>query len=266
MKKIFLIGKFSPDFEEKEKFLSRFFKVQICVDNVVMMKSLLNIEEPDIFIFDQTEYSEEKINILHEIRKTYPSMPLICIDNPNDPTALEDVMGIKTDNSIIDVTAGIKNSRILTAPISNEDLIVAVCDFFGLEFNKQDQAVYKKMRGGKPCVLVVDDVAFQLRAVNELLKDEFAVMVATSASMALTMIAKRVPDIILLDYEMPICDGRQAMQMIKEVQDAKDVPIVFLTAHGDMDHIKSVLELKPAGYLLKPVNKETLKAEIRKHI
>ena len=264
MRKIFLIGKFSPDFEEKEKFLSRFFKVQICVDNVVMMKSLLNIEEPDIFIFDQTEYSEEKINILHEIRKTYPTKPLVCVDNPKDPTALEDVMGGSSNNN--DNALGIKNSRILTAPISSEDLIVKVCDLFGLEFNKEDQAVYKKSSGGKPCVLVVDDVAFQLRAVNELLKDEFAVMVATSASMALTMIAKRVPDIILLDYEMPICDGKQAMQMIREVEQAKNVPIVFLTAHGDIDHIKSVLDLKPAGYLLKPVKGDVLKAEIKKHL
>lgn len=256
MKKVFLIGKFHPLFEETNKYFSTYFNVQICVDNLIMMKSLLQLGKPDIFIFDQTESSPEKDKILGELRSNFPECPLICIDNAENPTSFEDVMGIK-------------NFRILTMPVSDEDVLVSACELLGLEFNDTTKAIGEKSnlaRDGKPCVLAIDDVAFQLRALNEILKDEYDVMIATSAAKALTLIAKRIPDVILLDYEMPICDGKQTMQMIREIYEAKDVPIVFLTAHGDVGHIASVVELKPAGYLVKPVKGDVLKAEIKKHI
>ena len=253
MKKVFLIGKIDPTFEQAQKFLSAHFDTQICVDNAVMVKSLLNLCEPDLFVFYQSEPSPERIGILREIRKLFPNKPLLCVDAPEDPTPFEDILEGKAP-------------RVLKAPVGDEDVLAAACDLLGLSYNKQSKTVGKKYRGGKPCVLAVDDVAFQLRTINELLKDDFDVMVATSAAMAITSIAKRVPDIILLDYEMPICDGAQAMQMIREIDEAKDIPIVFLTAYDDMEHINSVLNLKPAGYLLKPVRGDVLIEEINKHI
>ena len=48
------------------------------------------------------------------------------------------------------------------------------------------------------------------------------------------------------------------LQMIREVDEAKDIPVVFLTGMRDKEHIKEVLELKPAGYLLKPPNLDTI--------
>ena len=54
--------------------------------------------------------------------------------------------------------------------------------------------------------------------------------------------------------------------IVEKVRAKTDVPIVFLTAHADIDHIKSVLDLKPAGYLVKPVKGDVLKAEIKKHL
>jgi len=253
MKKVFLIGKIDPIFEQTQKFLSAHFSVQICVDNAAMLKSLLNLCEPDLFLFYQSEPSPERIAILREIRKLYPNKPLLCVDAPEDPTPFEDVLEGRAP-------------RVLKAPVGDEDVLAAACDLLGLSYNRQAKTVRKKYRGGKPCVLAVDDVAFQLRTINELLKDDFDVMVATSAATAITTIARRLPDIILLDYEMPVCDGAQAMQMIREIDEAKDIPIVFLTAHDDMEHINSVLDLKPAGYLLKPVRGDVLIEEINKHI
>ena len=63
---------------------------------------------------------------------------------------------------------------------------------------------------------------------------------------------------IFLDYNMPVCDGRQTLKMIREFEPAKNIPVVFLTGIGDKAHIEMVLKLNPAGYLLKPVKQETL--------
>ena len=59
---------------------------------------------------------------------------------------------------------------------------------------------------------------------------------------------------ILLDYEMPVCNGRETMIKIREIESNKNIPIVFVTAVNKKEHIKSVLALKPDGYLLKPIN------------
>jgi len=83
---------------------------------------------------------------------------------------------------------------------------------------------------------------------------------------ALTMIGKRVPDVILLDYDMPMCDGRMALQMIRELEEAKSVPVIFLTGVQSAAHIRAVLNLHPAGYLLKPAKRDMLCDEIRKAI
>ena len=56
------------------------------------------------------------------------------------------------------------------------------------------------------------------------------------------------------------------MLKIRESEENRDIPIVFVTAVNKIENIKSVLELKPAGYLLKPINKDKLFQSIREII
>ena len=80
----------------------------------------------------------------------------------------------------------------------------------------------------------------------------------------MTTIVKKRPDLILLDYEMPVCDGRMTLEMIRADEDLKDIPVIFLTAVNDRANIEAVLKLKPAGYFLKPAVKDQLLAELQK--
>ena len=80
----------------------------------------------------------------------------------------------------------------------------------------------------------------------------------TSGIDAISAILAKRPDLILLDYQMPMLDGKQTMEKIKKLEEAKDIPIVFVTSVKDKEHIKAVLDLKPAGYLLKPVDGDRL--------
>ena len=74
------------------------------------------------------------------------------------------------------------------------------------------------------------------------------------------------PDLILLDYEMPVCDGRQTLEMIRADEEISDIPVIFLTGVNDREHIEMVLALRSAGYLLKPPVKERLLGEIKKAV
>ena len=63
--------------------------------------------------------------------------------------------------------------------------------------------------------------------------------------------SQSLPDLILLDYEMPVIDGRQVLEMIRSESDFSAVPVIFLTSKNDKESIMKVLNLKPEGYLLK---------------
>lgn len=101
-----------------------------------------------------------------------------------------------------------------------------------------------------------------MRALNEMLKEKYEVRVATSGMQALTLIGKKKPDLIFLDYEMPICDGKMTLEMIRELDESKDIPVVFLVS--DKEHIAAVLDLKPEGYLLKTANSDVIYKTIEK--
>ena len=77
--------------------------------------------------------------------------------------------------------------------------------------------------------------------------------------------AKEV-SLILLDDEMPEMDGPAVLEELRADPYLTTIPVVFLTGINDVEKIKSALALKPQGYLLKPVEKESLLAKIRELI
>lgn len=127
---------------------------------------------------------------------------------------------------------------------------------------EEEAAAERTEDAGKKRILVVDDNGTMLRTMKAMLEDRYEIAVAISAAQAMTSIGKQRPDLILLDYEMPVCDGRMTLEMIRADEEMKDIPVIFLTAVNDRDNIKAVLKLKPAGYFLKPPVKDKLVAEI----
>ena len=100
--------------------------------------------------------------------------------------------------------------------------------------------------------------------IMDWLKDKYRVSVANGGMQAITWLATNHADLILLDYEMPVCTGAQFLEMIRNDTDNGDVPVIFLTGKSDEASVKSVLALKPAGYLLKSLPRETIMTEIDK--
>lgn len=138
-------------------------------------------------------------------------------------------------------------------PVNNDKILDTICSLLDVTYDDETITVIQETDDRKT-ILLVDDSGIQLRALNDMLKVKYDVQMATSGMQALTLIGKKKPDIIFLDYEMPMCDGKMTLEMIRELEDAKDIPVVFLTGVNDKEHIEAVLKLKPAGYLLKPAS------------
>ena len=75
------------------------------------------------------------------------------------------------------------------------------------------------------------------------------------------MILDEYPDLVLLDYEMPVCNGGQILEMIRSEKDFSDLPVIFLTCRVDRDSVRRAISLKPEGYLSKFLPAESVKKE-----
>lgn len=111
-------------------------------------------------------------------------------------------------------------------------------------------------------VLVVDDSRTIRYFMRDLLAKDYEVTLAESGVAAIRAITLNRPDLVLLDYEMPVCDGSQTLAMLRSEEAFADLPVVFLTGRRDPESVKKVIHLKPAGYLLKDMKPEALKKEV----
>ena len=111
-------------------------------------------------------------------------------------------------------------------------------------------------------ILLVDDSDVMLLAMKQLFTNDYQVATAKSGLSAIRSITLDRPDLILLDYEMPVCDGSQVLEMIRAEEDFANIPVIFLTGRMDKESVSKVMALKPAGYLLKTLKPDEIKQNI----
>jgi len=107
-------------------------------------------------------------------------------------------------------------------------------------------------------ILLVDDDSTFLTLVKGWLDTDYRVIIVGSGMQAITYLATNKPDLILLDYEMPVTSGPKILEMIRSESDTQNIPVIFLTGKGDKESVMKVVGLKPNGYLLKNTNKGEL--------
>ncbi|MBP3742592.1 MAG: response regulator [Treponema sp.] len=103
----------------------------------------------------------------------------------------------------------------------------------------------------KKKLLVVDDDPLMVRTIRGWLAEEYNVSVVTSGKTALAFLKKFTPDLILLDYEMPVMSGPEFYKIAKEDQALAAIPIMFLTGKEDQKGLDEINSLKPEGCILK---------------
>ncbi|MFT4223033.1 hybrid sensor histidine kinase/response regulator [Dysgonomonas sp.] len=112
-------------------------------------------------------------------------------------------------------------------------------------------------------ILVVDDVMTNILLLQVLLdKEGFNVITANNGKIAIDIITKEIPDLILLDVNMPNMDGFEVIKEIKKYSLYREIPVIFLTAINDIDSIVKGFKMGVSDYITKPFNKEELMARI----
>ena len=119
---------------------------------------------------------------------------------------------------------------------------------------------------GKKKILIVDDDPAYAKMAQEWLKNDYQVYSVTGGMNAISFLLKSPVDLILLDYEMPVVDGPQVFQMLRQEPVTQHIPVVFLTGVGTREGVERVMALKPDGYILKSTTKEKLLDYLRDKI
>ena len=121
-------------------------------------------------------------------------------------------------------------------------------------------------RNQKAVILAVDDTPENLDVVKGILADDYTVKAAINGQMALKIIEKAPPDLILLDIMMPGMSGYEVCERLKADPDTRDIPVIFLTAMEQTTDEAKGFELGAADYITKPVNPPILEARVKTHL
>ncbi len=117
----------------------------------------------------------------------------------------------------------------------------------------------------KARILIVDDEINARTALVELLRDEgYAVDAAADAFKALGKVADFAPDLVLTDLKMPGMDGLQLLAKLRE--NDHDLPVIVMTAFGEVETAVKAMRVGARDYLSKPVNVEELSVVVAREL
>ncbi len=215
-----------------------------CLFSTLDISSLVKVKDKIgslvyLYIDEKNDLDERGINYLKDI----------CTDNDYQLFLIgyQDAMDELKGGSLQGSVAGEYVRPVNAGQLSEEILAEADKEF---------------LVGHKKHILVVDDCGMMLSTIKSWLEDKYRITPVNSALNAITFLSKEKPDLILLDYEMPACSGPKFLEMIRSDVECSSIPVIFLTGRDDAESVKSVLSLKPAGYLLKSLPKEKIVAEV----
>ena len=108
-------------------------------------------------------------------------------------------------------------------------------------------------------VLIVDDSAMIRHVVSQIVKESgFGVLVAQDGQEGYELAKDQLPDLVIMDVEMPTMDGIQATSLIKTDPKTTHIPVMIFTSLGGEDDLQRAQDAGCQGILHKPICKETL--------
>ena len=122
------------------------------------------------------------------------------------------------------------------------------------------------MMNQREVVLIVDDERFNINVLVDRLSSDYDTMVAKNGLQALKRAqGARAPDLILLDIMMPEIDGYEVCRKLKEDDNTRDIPIIFISALTNVGDEEKGLELGAVDYITKPIKIPIVQARVAAH-
>lgn len=202
----------------------------------------LKTEEADCILLDLDCYDMDPFELVEKLRKipNGAKVPVVFLTDCADAELLNKCQ----DKS----PAG-----YIMKPVKGEDLR-----------NKVDEAIKKgPSLADRKLVLVVDDDVMSLKNLQTILKNEYKVVAIPSADQAIKYFDTKIPDIVILDYEMPVKNGLFVLRYMRQKKEFNNVPVIMLTGNKEKATVVSCIQSGAQGYLTKPINSLSLVLRVR---
>ena len=115
-------------------------------------------------------------------------------------------------------------------------------------------------------IICVDDIAYSLVSIKSRLHKHYEIYSAESTGKMYEFLEKFIPDLILLDVNMPGIDGYEAIKKLKADERYANIPVIFLTGNSDRESVIKGLSLGAIDYVIKPFNTSKLIESIENHL
>ncbi|MBR5789706.1 MAG: response regulator [Lachnospiraceae bacterium] len=202
----------------------------------------LECNELDCILLDYDCYDMDPFELIEKIRKLQngAKVPIVFLTDCED----EEVISKCNEKS---------SAGCLIKPVKGEELR-----------SRLDEAIRKGANlTDRQLVLVVDDDVMSLKGLQSALKNEYKVIAIPSADQAIKYFDTKIPDIVILDYEMPVKNGLFVLRHMRQRKEFNNVPVIMLTGNKDKETVVSCIQSGAQGYLTKPVNAISLILRVR---
>jgi len=116
-------------------------------------------------------------------------------------------------------------------------------------------------------ILIVDDNPVNLKVLSDALEPEgYRILAAPSGEVALKIAAKGEPELILLDVMMSGMNGLETCRRLKEDEATRDIPVVFISARGEMESVCEGFRAGGVDYITKPFHAEEVLVRVENHL
>ena len=115
-------------------------------------------------------------------------------------------------------------------------------------------------------ILLVDDEPANIHILNQVLKGDYDIMMATDGRQAVELCRRQLPDLVLLDVTMPGLDGYQVCRELKQDQSTHNIPVIFITARDAIEDEERGFGAGGVDFITKPVSPPIVRARVRTHL
>ena len=221
-------------------------------DSVVKMYEFLDFFMPDLILLDVNMPDIDGYEAIKNLKSDtrFADIPVIFLTGNSDRESVVKGLSLGAADYVI-------------KPFSTTKLIESI------EYNLNPSArsaFDEEDQSQKTSVLVVDDVSSMLRAIQYALNDRYKVYALSKSEDVVDFLKTKKPDLILLDYLMPVINGFDLIPVIRALPDHKETPIIIITTEGTHDHVNEAMTRGASDFIVKPFKPKELNDKVAKHI
>jgi len=222
-------------------------------ESVVKMYELLSFFKPDLILLDVNMPDIDGYEAIKGLKSSdkYGGIPVVFLTGKSDRESVVKGLSLGAADYVI-------------KPFSATKLIESIETILNPDEPKEES--FEDEDGNKPPVLVVDDVSSMLRAMQYALQDRYKVFILSKSEDVMDFLRTKKPELIVLDYLMPVLNGFDLIPMIRTLPEHKETPIIIITTEGTHDHVSEAMSIGASDFIVKPFKPKELNDKVGRHI